>query len=155
MSTEETPMSEPTNPAPDETPDQTPEIPELTEPSESAETTETTQPFLAAESTDTTDSTDSTETTEPTAPTEPLRTSQVADDQGPDHRPGFATGRHPVNVLHLVFGIAFLGMVVTWALIESGAVETSGLRWLLPIPWVAAGAAGLLATAPRLRGSRS
>jgi hypothetical protein len=152
MSTEETPMSEPTNPAPDETPDQTPEIPELTEPSESAETTETTQPFLAAESTD---STDSTETTEPTAPTEPLRTSPVADDQGPDHRPGFATGRHPVNVLHLVFGIAFLGMVVTWALIESGAVETSGLRWLLPIPWVAAGAAGLLATAPRLRGSRS
>lgn len=145
-------MSEPTNPAPDETPDQTPEIPELTEPSESAETTETTQPFLAAESTD---STDSTETTEPTAPTEPLRTSPVADDQGPDHRPGFATGRHPVNVLHLVFGIAFLGMVVTWALIESGAVETSGLRWLLPIPWVAAGAAGLLATAPRLRGSRS
>ena len=145
-------MSEPTNPAPDETPDQTPEIPELTEPSESAETTETTQPFLAAESTD---STDSAETTEPTAPTEPLRTSPVADDQGPDHRPGFATGRHPVNVLHLVFGIAFLGMVVTWALIESGAVETSGLRWLLPIPWVAAGAAGLLATAPRLRGSRS
>jgi hypothetical protein len=69
-------------------------------------------------------------------------------------RPGFAAGRHPFNVLHLVFGVAFLGMVVNWALIESGAVETSGLRWLLPIPWVAAGAAGLIATAPRLRGPR-
>jgi hypothetical protein len=69
-------------------------------------------------------------------------------------RPGFAAGRHPINVLHLVFGVAFLGMVVNWALIESGAVETSGLRWLLPIPWVAAGAAGLIATAPRLRGPR-
>lgn len=67
-------------------------------------------------------------------------------------RRGFAAGLHPVNVLHLVLGVAFLGMVVNWALIESGAVETSGLRWLLPIPWVAAGAAGLIATAPRLRG---
>lgn len=70
----------------------------------------------------------------------------------PAPRRGFAAGLHPVNVLHLVFGVAFLGMVVNWALIESGVVETSGLRWLLPIPWVAAGAAGLIATAPRLRG---
>jgi hypothetical protein len=70
----------------------------------------------------------------------------------PAVRRGFAAGLHPVNVLHLVLGVAFLGMVVNWALIESGAVETSGLRWLLPIPWVAAGAAGLIATAPRLRG---
>lgn len=61
-------------------------------------------------------------------------------------------GRHPVNVLHLVFGVAFLGMVVNWALIQSGTVDTDGLRWLLPIPWVAAGAAGLIAAAPRLRG---
>jgi hypothetical protein len=67
-------------------------------------------------------------------------------------RSGFAAGLHPVNILHLVLGVAFLGMTVNWALIESGAVETSGLRWLLPIPWVAAGAAGLIATAPRLRG---
>jgi hypothetical protein len=66
----------------------------------------------------------------------------------------WSAGRHPVNVFHLVFGVAFLGMVITWALIESGTVGTHGLRWLLPIPWVAAGAAGLIATAPRLRGSR-
>jgi hypothetical protein len=70
----------------------------------------------------------------------------------PAVRRGFAGGLHPVNILHLVLGVAFLGMVVNWALIESGTVETSGLRWLLPIPWVAAGAAGLIATAPRLRG---
>jgi hypothetical protein len=66
----------------------------------------------------------------------------------------WGAGRHPVNVLHLVFGVAFLGMVVNWALIEFGAVSTHGLRWLLPIPWVAAGGAGLIATAPRLRGTR-
>jgi hypothetical protein len=45
-------------------------------------------------------------------------------------------------------------MLVIWVLIESGAAESSDLRWLLPIPWVAAGAAGLVATAPRLRGTR-
>ena len=51
-------------------------------------------------------------------------------------RPAAQLGRRapPVNVFHLVFGVAFLGMVVNWALIESGTVETHNLRWLLPIP---------------------
>ncbi len=65
-----------------------------------------------------------------------------------------ASGRHPVNVGHLVMGIALLGLALIWALIEGGAASASDLRWLLPIPWVAAGAVGLAATAPRLRGSR-
>jgi hypothetical protein len=84
------------------------------------------------------------------------QTTEYAAEQ-PDRTPSprsWVSGRHPVNVFHLVFGVAFLGMVVNWALIESGTVATHGLRWLLPIPWVAAGAAGLIATAPRLRGSR-
>jgi hypothetical protein len=81
---------------------------------------------------------------------------EYADQPGePVPSRSWAAGRHPVNVFHLVFGVAFLGMVVNWSLIESGTVGTDGLRWLLPIPWVAAGAAGLIATAPRLRGSRS
>jgi hypothetical protein len=67
---------------------------------------------------------------------------------------GFAAGRHPVNVLHLVMGVAFLGMFVIWALVQSSTAEASDLRWLLPIPWVLAGLAGLVATAPRLRGAR-
>jgi hypothetical protein len=74
--------------------------------------------------------------------------------EDPDLRRGWAVGRHPVNVLHLVMGVAFLGLFVSWALIESGALDAGSLRWLLPIPWVAAGAAGLIATAPRLRGTR-
>lgn len=65
-----------------------------------------------------------------------------------------ASGVHPVNVLHLVMGVAFLGIVVIWALVEGGVVGADDLRWLLPIPWVAAGVAGLVATAPRLRGPR-
>jgi hypothetical protein len=85
---------------------------------------------------------------------ETTMSEQAADPTVPETtRPGFARGMHPVNVGHLVMGVAFLGMVIIWALIESGTVESSDLRWLLPIPWVAAGAVGLIATAPRLRGS--
>jgi|KBSMisStaDraftv2_1062788.scaffolds.fasta_scaffold203878_2 hypothetical protein len=77
---------------------------------------------------------------EPTDPADPPRS--------------WAAGKHPVNVLHLVMGVAFLGLFVNWALIQSDVLEAHDLRWLLPIPWVAAGAAGLIATAPRLRGTR-
>ncbi len=69
-------------------------------------------------------------------------------------RRSWAAGRHPINVGHLVMGVALLGLVVIWALIESGVASASDLRWMLPVPWVAAGAVGLVATAPRLRGSR-
>ena len=56
------------------------------------------------------------------------------------------SGRHPVNVGHLVMGIAFLGLVGIWALVQGGVVHNDDIRWLLPIPWVFAGVAGLLAT---------
>lgn len=56
------------------------------------------------------------------------------------------SGRHPVNIGQLVMGVAFAGMVLVWALVQGDTVETSELRWLLPIPWIAAGVAGLAAT---------
>ena len=56
------------------------------------------------------------------------------------------TGRHPVNIGHLVMGIAFLGLVGVWALVQSDAVGGSDVRWLMPVPWVFAGVAGILAT---------
>ncbi len=55
--------------------------------------------------------------------------------------------RHPVNVGHLVMGIAFAGMVLVWALIAGDVVADDEIRWLMPIPWVAAGGAGLVAMA--------
>ena len=55
------------------------------------------------------------------------------------------SGRHPVNVGHLVMGIAFLGLVGVWALIQGDVVGGTDVRWLLPVPWVLAGLAGLLA----------
>jgi hypothetical protein len=58
---------------------------------------------------------------------------------------GRQSGRHPVNVGHLVMGIAFLGLVGVWALIQGDVVGGSDVRWLLPVPWVLAGLAGLLA----------
>jgi hypothetical protein len=56
------------------------------------------------------------------------------------------SGRHPVNIGQLVMGIAFLGLVGIWALVQGDLVEGRDVRWLLPVPWVFAGVAGLLAT---------
>ena len=53
------------------------------------------------------------------------------------------TGRHVVNIGHLVMGIAFLGLVAVWALIQGDVVGGADVRWLLPVPWVLAGLAGL------------
>ena len=73
---------------------------------------------------------------------------------GTTERRSWATGRHPVSIGHLVMGVALLGLAVIWAFIESGVASASDLRWMLPVPWVAAGVVGLIATTPRLRGSR-
>lgn len=56
------------------------------------------------------------------------------------------SGRHPVNIGHLVMGLAFVGLVGVWALVQGGVVDSHDIRWLLPLPWVLAGIAGLLAT---------
>ncbi|MBC2933698.1 hypothetical protein [Nocardioides sp. zg-1228] len=74
----------------------------------------------------------------PTAYDEPMT--------GPLDAPARATGLHPVNVGQLVMGVAFAGMVVVWALLQGDVVETHQLRWLMPMPWLVAGAAGLAAT---------
>jgi hypothetical protein len=50
-------------------------------------------------------------------------------------------------------GLAFAGMVGVWALVQADAVGDGDIRWLLPLPWVLAGIAGLLATT--LSGGRS
>ena len=47
---------------------------------------------------------------------------------------------------HLVMGLVFLGIVVVWALVQADLVGGDDVRWLLPVPWVLAGGAGLLAT---------
>lgn len=55
--------------------------------------------------------------------------------------------RHPVNVGHLVMGLAFLCFVGLWALVQSDVVTGWDIRWLLPVPWLVAGVAGLTAVA--------
>lgn len=62
------------------------------------------------------------------------------------------SGRHPVSIGHLVMGLALLGIVGVWALVQTDTVTGQDIRWLLPIPWVVAGAVGLAATA--ITGSR-
>lgn len=67
------------------------------------------------------------------------------------------SNRHPVHIGHLVMGLAFLCILGAWSLVESGAVSGHDIRWLLPIPWLIAGAAGLAAvsiSSLRKHGSR-
>lgn len=64
-------------------------------------------------------------------------------------------GRHPVDVGHLVMGVAFLGLAGVWALVAGGAVEGDHVRWLLPLPWLAGGLAGLVATVVAQRARRA
>lgn len=65
---------------------------------------------------------------------------------GPLDAPERPTGFHPVNVGQLVMGVAFAGLLTVWALFQSDVVDSDQLRWMMPIPWIAAGAAGLAAT---------
>lgn len=74
---------------------------------------------------------------------------------GPLDAPDKPSGLHPVNIGQLVMGVAFAGMVLVWALVQGDVVETDELRWLMPIPWLAAGAAGLAATVWPSRRSRA
>ncbi len=62
------------------------------------------------------------------------------------------SGRHPVNIGHLVMGLALLGIVCVWSIVQTDTVNGEDIRWLLPIPWVFAGVVGLAVTA--ITGSR-
>ena len=64
----------------------------------------------------------------------------------PERTGGWAGGRHPVNITQLVMGVAFAGILLVWALFAGDVVSEDDHRWLWPIPWLAAGAAGLAAT---------
>lgn len=79
----------------------------------------------------------------------------VLDPVAPIHAeaPSTAWRRHPVNVSHLVMGTAFVLISLIAFGLALGVVDAHDLRWLLPVPWVVAGAAGLAASA--LRGGRS
>ena len=48
------------------------------------------------------------------------------------------TGRHPVNIGHLVMGLAFLGLVGVWAIVQGDVIDNDEIRWLrdtsFPIP---------------------
>jgi len=74
--------------------------------------------------------------------------TDLRDDEVPQH-----PWRHPLNIGHLVMGLAFLGLVAIWALVVTDVVADDDVRWLLPVPWVLAGGAGLVATALAARRS--
>ncbi|MFC6154356.1 hypothetical protein [Nocardioides yefusunii] len=54
-------------------------------------------------------------------------------------------GLHPLHVNHLVWGLVLAGLLVVWGLATTEVLPTDDLRWLLPVPWLVAGGAGLVA----------
>ncbi len=60
--------------------------------------------------------------------------------------------RHDSDVLSLVAGLIFLGIVGTWAL-AAADILPNARGWLLPLVLVFAGVAGLLTARPRRPGS--
>lgn len=64
---------------------------------------------------------------------------------------GRRTGWHRVNTGHLVMGVAFTGLLVVWALVVSDTVQVEQHGWVMGLPWLAAGAAGLIASVLRGR----
>lgn len=81
--------------------------------------------------------------------TEQMRTDDPGGDDGSGGGGRLASGRHPVNVGHLVMGLALLGLVTVWALVRGDVVDSDDVRWFLPLPWVLAGAVGLVVTTVR------
>ncbi len=83
--------------------------------------------------------------------TNPYGASDLRDERSLDFHEGDEQPqhpwRHPLNIGHLVMGLAFLGLVAVWAVIAGTGVSDEDIRWLLPVPWVLAGGAGLVATA--------
>ena len=74
-------------------------------------------------------------------------TEHMEHEQTDEQQPTiWEAGRHPVNTGQLVMGLAFLGLVAVWALWTTDAVDGGDVRWLLPLPFVLAGAAGLVAS---------
>lgn len=82
-------------------------------------------------------------------PADPETTTELPREPAPAPR---RSGWHPVNTGHLVMGVAFAGLTVVWALVASETVKITEAGWILSLPWLAAGAAGLVATV--LRGRR-
>jgi hypothetical protein len=67
--------------------------------------------------------------------------------EAPDAEGGRRSGFHPVNVGHLVMGLAFVGLTVVWVLFQRDVVEIPDDGWVLGVPWLVAGAVGLVASA--------
>ncbi len=61
----------------------------------------------------------------------------------PDEQHG---GRHPLSISYLVAGLVFLGIAASWALRETGVVDSGDSAWLFPLTLVVVGAIGLVAS---------
>ncbi|GAA4077053.1 hypothetical protein ACFFOS_21070 [Nocardioides kongjuensis] len=73
------------------------------------------------------------------------------EERSADAKSARRSGWHRVNTGHLVMGVAFTGLLVVWALATSDTVQIEENGWIMGLPWLAAGAAGLIASVLRGR----
>jgi hypothetical protein len=63
---------------------------------------------------------------------------------------------HPLNVTYLVIGLVFLAIAGSWALRETGVIDTDDVTWLGPVALIVAGGVGVVAAvAKSLRRGRA
>ena len=63
-----------------------------------------------------------------------LYATDVADPPAEPDESAAASWRHPVNIGHLVMGVAFAGMVIVWAIFAGGAIADDNIGWLMGDP---------------------
>ncbi|HWI42172.1 MAG TPA: hypothetical protein VNS81_01030 [Nocardioides sp.] len=75
----------------------------------------------------------------------PVETAVPLPPEAPEP-PTARSGFHPVNIGHLVIGLAFVGLAFVWLLVQGDTVDPEDHGWVFGLPWLAAGAVGLAAT---------
>lgn len=70
--------------------------------------------------------------------------NETNEQRDPERPSLWEIGRHRTDIGQLVMGLAFLSVVGCWLLVQTDVVTGEDIRWLLPIPWVVAGAIGLV-----------
>jgi hypothetical protein len=75
----------------------------------------------------------------------------MSTDLSPETEATRPSGRHPVSIGHLVMGLVFACFLALWAIVQFTDISSRDLRFLLPVPWIAGGAVGMIALAIRDR----
>lgn len=81
--------------------------------------------------------------------------SSLAPDTRAPHQPDQRSGRHPANVVSLVFGVVFCSFATGALLFYFGVLRLADLQWAVPALFFGAGFLGVAASVLRNRSART